>query len=132
MTKDFLGRGWKFPVAVDAATGQIALSEYEQDIRESIRIILMTAPGERVMRPDFGAGLQEFVFASMSATTIGAVQAAVQNALIKWEPRIQVLAINVTADHGTLGKLFISIDYRVRATNTRFNLVFPFYLQERA
>jgi phage baseplate assembly protein W len=132
MTKEFLGRGWTFPVAVDAATGQIALSEYEEDIRQAIRIILMTAPGERVMRPDFGAGLQEFVFASMSATTIGALQAAVQNALIKWEPRIQVLAINVTADHGTLGKLFISIDYRVRATNTRFNLVFPFYLQERA
>ena len=131
MTKEFLGRGWQFPVAVDT-TGKIALSEYEQDIRESIRLILLTAPGERVMRPDFGAGLHTFVFASMSATTLGAIQAAVQKALIQWEPRIQVLAVHVTPERSDIGKVLIDIDYRVRATNTTFNLVFPFYLEERA
>ena len=131
MSKDFLGRGWKFPVAVDA-TGKIALSEFEQDIREAIRLVLLTIPGERVMRPDFGAGLHAFVFASMSATTLGAIQSAVQKALIQWEPRIQVLTVKVTPERGDIGQVSIDIDYRVRATNTTFNLVFPFYLQERA
>jgi len=128
--KDFLGRGWKFPIAVDAA-GRIALSEYEDDVREAIRIILMTAKGERVMQPDFGAGLYDFVFASMSSTTLGRVQRAVGDALVKWEPRVEVTAVSVEPDEGEIGKLLINIDYRVRATNTRFNLVFPFYLKEQ-
>jgi phage baseplate assembly protein W len=128
--KDFLGRGWSFPVAVDAS-GRIALSDYENDIREALRIILLTAKGERVMRPDFGAGLHDFVFESMSATTIGRVQAAVRDALIEWEPRVQVLEVNVEPERGEFGKLLIDIDYKVRATNNRFNLVFPFYLKEQ-
>lgn len=131
MSKEFLGRGWKFPVEVDD-TGKIALSEYEDDIREAIRLILVTAKGERVMRPDFGSGLHEFVFAAMSVTTMGSIQAAVQNALIEWEPRIQVLGVAVEPDQGEVGRLLINLDYRVRATNTRFNLVFPFYLKEQA
>lgn len=129
--KDFLGRGWKFPVAVDAA-GHIALSEYEDDVREAIRIILMTSKGERVMQPDFGAGLYDFVFASMNSTNLGRIQRAVEDALVRWEPRVQVTAVSVEADQAELGKLLINIDYRVRATNTRFNLVFPFYLKEQA
>ena len=128
--KDFLGRGWTFPIAVDA-TGRIALSEYENDIREALRIILMTSKGERVMRPDFGAGLHDFVFESMSATTIGRVQVAVTDALIEWEPRVEVLTVNVEPEQGEIGKLLIDIEYRVRATNNRFNLVFPFYLKEQ-
>lgn len=131
MAKDFLGKGWKFPVTVDDQ-GEIALSEFEEDISEAIRVILLTARGERVMRPEFGAGLYDFVFTSMSATNLGAVQNAVRNALIAWEPRIQVLAVEVEPDPGELGKLFINLDYRVRATNTRFNQVFPFYLREQS
>lgn len=129
MAKDFLGAGWKFPVKVDTA-GKIAMSEYEEDIRESVKIILLTGKVERVMRPDFGAGLHDFVFETMSATTIGSIQSAIQNALIKWEPRIKVQAVDVKPDTGEFGKLLINIDYRVRATNTKFNLVFPFYLKE--
>ncbi len=125
--KDFLGRGWKFPVAVDAA-GRIALSEYEDDVREAIRIILMTSKGERVMQPDFGAGLSDFVFAAMTSTNLGRVQRAVEDALVRWEPRVQVTAVAVEPDQTELGKLLINIDYEVRATNTRFNLVFPFYV----
>lgn len=128
--KDFLGRGWKFPVGVDAA-GRIALSEHEDDVREAVRIILMTSKGERVMQPDFGAGLADFVFASMTSTNLGRIQRAVEDALVKWEPRVQVTAVSVEPDAGELGKLLINIDYRVRATNTRFNLVFPFYLKEQ-
>ncbi|HKJ69035.1 MAG TPA: GPW/gp25 family protein [bacterium] len=129
MAKDFLGKGWKFPVQVDDM-GRIALSEYEEDIQEAIRIILLTSLGERVMRPEFGAGLHDYVFETMSATNIGNIQTAVQDGLIEWEPRIEVLAVNVEPDPGEIGKLLIDIDYRVRATNTQFNLVFPFYLEE--
>lgn len=128
--KDFLGRGWTFPAGVDA-TGRIALSEYEEDIREALRIILLTSKGERMMRPDFGAGLHDFVFESMSATNIGRVQAAVTDALIKWEPRVEVIGVKVEPEQGELGKLLIDIEYLVRATNNRFNLVFPFYLKEQ-
>ena len=127
MARDFLGRGWTFPVKTDGA-GRIALSEFEEDIREAVRIILLTARGERVMRPDFGTGLHDFVFETMSVTNIGAFQSAIQNALIEWEPRIELLAVNVEADAGEVGKLLINIDYEVRATNTQFNLVFPFYV----
>jgi phage baseplate assembly protein W len=127
VARDFLGRGWSFPVRVDGA-GRIALSEFEEDIREAVRIILLTSKGERVMRPEFGTGLHDFVFETMSVTNIGTIQAAIQNALIEWEPRIQLLSVRVEADQGEVGKLLINIDYEVRATNTQFNLVFPFYV----
>jgi len=129
MARDFLGKGWKFPVRVDDQ-GKIALSEYEEDIQEAIRIILLTSLGERVMRPEFGAGLHDYVFETMSATNIGNIQTAIQDGLIEWEPRIEILAVNVEPDPGSIGKLLIDIDYRVRATNTQFNLVFPFYIEE--
>ncbi len=129
MGKEFLGKGWKFPVQVDE-NGRIAMSQYEEDIREAVRIILLTSLGERVMRPEFGAGLHDFVFETMSATNIGSIQTAIQNGLIEWEPRIELLTVNVTPDQGKIGKLLIDIDYRVRATNTQFNLVFPFYIEQ--
>ena len=129
MATDFLGRGWSFPVRLDAS-GRIALSEYEADIREAIRIVLLTAGGERVMRPDFGAGLHDFVFDTMSVTTMGSVQAAVQEALVQWEPRIEVEEVKVNADSGDVGKLLIRVAWKVRATNTQFNQVFPFYVQQ--
>ena len=82
------------------------------------------------MRPDFGAGLPGYVFETMSVTNIGAIQAEIQDALIEWEPRIELLSVNVEPDRGDIGKLLIDIDYRVRATNTQFNLVFPFYINQ--
>jgi phage baseplate assembly protein W len=129
MAKDFLGKGWKFPVQVDGS-GRITLSQFEEDIREAIRIILLTSKGERVMRPEFGAGLHDFVFETMSATNIGAIQSAIQDALIEWEPRIELLSVKVEPDSGEVGKLLIDVDYRVRANNTQFNLVFPFYVSQ--
>ena len=129
MAKEFLGRGWKFPVRVDG-TGRIAMSEFEQDIRESIRIILSTSKGERVMRPDFGCGIHDFVFASMSTTNIGLIESSVREALIRWEPRIELLNVRVSTDEAELGRLLVGVNYRVRATNNEFNLVYPFYLTE--
>jgi phage baseplate assembly protein W len=125
----FLGVGWAFPPAV-AADGKLAEAVHEEDIRQAIRIILGTNPGERVMRPDFGAGLNTFVFEPVNTTTMALVQSRVQEALVAWEPRIDVEAVNVTTDAVERNRLLIDMTYRVRATNTLSNLVYPFYLEE--
>jgi phage baseplate assembly protein W len=126
--KAFLGRGWAFPVGVDAR-GAIALAEYEEDVRQAIRIILDTDPGERVMRPDFGAGLRALLFEPINTSTIALARHRVEQALILWEPRIDNIGVAVTADPPR-GRLDIEVRYRVRRTNTFYNLVYPFYLQE--
>lgn len=125
---DFLGKGWKYPVAIKE--GKIALSEGEGSIRESIMIILGTAKGERVMRPDFGCGIWELVFAPNDTSTATLVDFHIKEALLKWEPRIEVLDVSVTPDEEERNKLIINIGYRVRTTNTKSNLVYPFYLTE--
>jgi phage baseplate assembly protein W len=129
MAKDFLGRGWKFPVNVRSA-GKILMSEHEEDIKEAIWIVLSTSKGERVMRPDFGCGIYEFVFAVVNTATMGLIEASVREALTLWEPRIELVNVNVSVGKADEGKLLIGIDYRVRSTNNEFNLVFPFYLEE--
>jgi len=106
------------------------MSEYEQDVREAIWIILSTAKGERVMRPDFGCGIHELVFAAMNTATIGLVESSVREALVTWEPRVEILDLDVSTQQAHEGKLMVSIDYRVRETNNEFNLVYPFYLTE--
>ncbi|MGY4828747.1 GPW/gp25 family protein [Sphaerotilaceae bacterium SBD11-9] len=126
--KAFLGRGWAFPVGVDAA-GEIAQAEFEQDIREAIRIILDTEPGERVMRPDFGAGLRGVLFEPINTATMALVRHRVERALVLWEPRIDQVGVAVRADPPR-GVLHIEVRYRVRATNTFYNVVYPFYVQE--
>lgn len=127
---EFLGVGWRFPVGLEAG-GEIALARYEDDIAQAIRIILGTAPGERAMRPDFGCGIHDRVFAALSMATLGEVETTVREALLKWEPRIELSAVSVSLDKAEEGTLLVSIDYRVRATNSRFNLVWPFYLKEQ-
>ncbi len=127
--KAFLGVGWAFPPCA-AKDGTAALIFYEKDVEQSIRIILGTDRGERVMRPDFGAGLNSFVFGPINQTTMQLVKTRVQEALVEWEPRIDVKNVNVVFDRTEPSKLLIEITYRVRATNTLHNLVYPFYLQE--
>ncbi|MBE9519267.1 MAG: GPW/gp25 family protein [Bacteroidetes bacterium] len=129
MIEDFLGKGWKFPVHVNKA-GKIEMSAYENDIEEAIWIILSTAKGERAMRPDFGCGIFDYIFASMNTSTITMMEASVREALVLWEPRIDISNVDVAPDSEEEGKLHISIDYRVKNTNNRFNLVFPFYMKE--
>lgn len=123
----FLGIGWSFPVGVDG-DGKIAMARYEESIRQAIWIILATARGERAMRPDFGCGIHDLVFAVNSAGTSGRATSEVRQALLKWEPRIDLLDVQVSPG-GTGEVLLIRIEYRVRATNNAFNLVYPFYLQ---
>jgi phage baseplate assembly protein W len=132
MSKEFLGRGWKYPVAVDPASGRIAMSDFEQDIKESIRIILATAPGERLMRPDFGCGIHDLVFSTISRATIGVFESRVRDSITKWEPRVEIVRLDISARDAANGKLEIQLTYRVRETNNEFNLVFPFYMTEGA
>lgn len=129
MTRPFLGRGWSFPVGV-GARGDIALSAEETDIEESIRIILGTAKGERIMRPEFGCGIHEHVFATINATTRNLVESSVREALREWEPRIEIQNVEASSEGIHTEKLLISIDYRVRSSNTEQNFVYPFYLKE--
>jgi phage baseplate assembly protein W len=130
MGREFLGRGWTFPIVVDERGG-ISLSQYEQKIRQSILLILMTAKGERVMRPDFGCGIHDFVFSVMNSSTLTLIQSSVREALVLWEPRIEVLAVEISRERLGDGILDIGINYRVRQTNTEFNLVYPFHLQSK-
>jgi phage baseplate assembly protein W len=127
--KAFLGVGWSFPICL-AADGRISTVAFEEDIAQAIRIILGTDRGERVMRPDFGAGLNAFVFEPVNQTTMELVKTRISEALIDWEPRIALLAVNVTTDSSERNRLLVDITYRVRATNVVRNLVYPFYLQE--
>ena len=128
--KDFLGRGWAMPVELDPRTGMVASVAYEEDIRQSIRIILETAPGERVMRPNFGCGIHELVFTAVDSTAIQRIRSVVEEALRRCEARIDVLGVNVDEAATTEGKLEVEIEYRVRKTNQTGNLVFPFYFRE--
>ena len=128
MSQEFLGVGWKYPVQKNS-DDEIALSRYEEDIREAIWIILGTAPGERLMRPDFGCGIHEYVFAPNSVRTAGLIRFDVENALTRWEPRIDLQDVRVQVDPRDPAVMQISIDYWVRSTDSRFNIVYPFYLQ---
>lgn len=126
--KAFLGQGWSFPIQPEE-DGTVSLVAYEEDIRQAIRLILGTQRGERVMQPEFGAGLHAMTFEPISATTTALVRHRVEEALITWEPRIDSITVTVTADPPQ-GRLMIDIRYRVRATNIFYNLVYPFYLLE--
>jgi len=127
MDNELLGTGWAFPVALDEH-GQVRMTGGEEGVRQSIWTILGTSPGERLMQPDFGCGLHDLVFGVNSVGTANAVAGAVRDALATWEPRIDVLDVFAAPDPSDPEVLLIEIDYQVRATNSRFNLVYPFYL----
>jgi uncharacterized protein len=123
---DFIGVGLSFPFGVDA-TGGIGLVSNGAEIEQAIRIILTTSPGERAMRPEFGCAIQDYVFASGDATTAGRLAFEVRSALERWEPRIELTDVEVLVDALQRDRFWISVSYRVRATNSPRNLVFPFY-----
>ena len=128
MPQSFLGVGWGFPVAPDPS-GALGIAAYEESVRQAIWIVLGTAKGERAMHPDFGCGIHDLVFGLNTAATAGKVTQSVKDALLLHEPRIDLLDVQVDSRNG--GEVLqISIDYRVRATNNAFNLVFPFYVAQ--
>lgn len=131
MSNDFLGAGMAFPASLDA-DGRFRLASREDSIRQSIWTILSTSLGERAMRPAFGCSLHDHVFGVNGGATIGGLTVAVQDALTEWEPRIEVLSVDAVPDPARPDHLLIEISYQVRASNSRFNLVYPFYLGSAA
>jgi len=139
--RDFLGAGVVFPFGLDGDQ-KIMVNRLEDHVRQSIQLILHTGKNERVMRPDFGAGLLQLAFSPLTQATAALVKNQVQQALVRYEPRIEVLDVKVSlsrsaegpipglpGDPGDPGELLIDVRYRVRATDTTFNLVFPFYVE---
>ena len=134
MTEDsnFLGRGWSFPPTFSAGGGQVQTVAGEDDIEQSLGLLLATRRGERVMVPDFGCDLAEFLFEAISPSLVGQVRDLVSDAILNHEPRVLLNAVEVSDERAGEGLLLIEIDYQVRATNSRYNLVYPFYLREAA
>lgn len=128
--KNFLGNGWRFPVSVDKITGRIEECSYEENITESIKIILGTQKGERVMRPEFGCNLKSYAFSEMNYTVMSMIEEDVKNALITWEPRIIDIEVRCNMENSKSAVLLIDISYVVRSTNNPYNMVYPFYLNE--
>ena len=129
MNRNFLGTGWHFPVDPDSS-GAIETATAETDVRESIRIILGTSKGERVMRPEFGCGIHDFAFAAINTTTLTMIRTSVEEALVEWEPRIEVRNVDVSTEQLDAGRLLITVEYLIRRSNVEDNLVYPFYLGE--
>lgn len=133
MKKDkasFLGRGWSFPPEFEQAGNQVKLVEKELDIRESLFILLSTSPGERLMHPDYGCGLNHFVFEPTTNRLHRKIKDRIEHAILLYEPRIDLIYINIEQVPGEEGILYITIDYSIIQTNSRQNMVYPMYLIE--
>ncbi|NOZ02966.1 MAG: GPW/gp25 family protein [Deltaproteobacteria bacterium] len=128
MKKNFQGKGIAFPVGLDAR-GNMSMTEHESNIEESVRLILGTAVGERVMRPTFGCRIHDFVFYPNNASTAALIGFYVRESLVKWEPRIEDVAVTAQPDPTRESTMQVNISYRVRRTNNLRNLVYPFYLR---
>lgn len=123
----FVGRGFSWPMEVDH-TGSIRLTDTAEDIERSMRIVLMTAPGERLMRPRFGCDIWDLLFEPVTPNLLGLIASAVYEALGQWEPRVQVDEVVPVPDVDDGGLVRVTVSYHVKATNDRRNLVFPFYV----
>ncbi len=129
--REILGTGFKFPIRVNGRGG-FSLAREEQDVAESMWLVIATAPGERIMRPTFGCGIHDYVFAPNNAGTRGAIAHRVQQALMRFEPRVDVIDVRVEDTPEQPNLLLVHVDYRIRANNAFHNLVYPFFLQEGA
>ncbi|NBH08774.1 GPW/gp25 family protein [Amycolatopsis sp. SID8362] len=127
MTEPFLGTGWRFPILPDEA-GRLSYAVGETSIEHCLRALLLTATGERVMRPELGTTVQESVFAPGSAQNLRGLERSIADAVKTFEPRVELASVLAEADPGDESRVTISVEYRIRRTNTKANLVFPFYL----
>jgi phage baseplate assembly protein W len=125
-TGDFIGRGWAYPVRV-TPRGGIALAHGADELDGALRVILGTAPGERLMRPEFGCAIWDQLFAPLDANALGLMAQAVRDAVGRWEPRVELEDVATTQDPDDATRVRIDVAYRVKATNDRRNLVYPFY-----
>lgn len=130
--RKFLGTGWSFPPEFHKYRGQLGvkLVSEEDDIGESLRILLSTSPGERVMQPGYGCGLRDLVFENITESALTQIRDTIERAVLFFEPRIELEGIDVNTDEALEGRLKLQLNYRVRRTNTRANIVYPFYFLE--
>lgn len=126
----FLGRGWAFPPAFDPRQGTATLVEAASDIAESLRILFETRPGERLMRPAYGCRIHEFLFEPMTGATARSIETAIRRAILYFEPRITVVALRAEFEDWSQGRMRLHLTYEIQATNSRHNVVFPFYAEE--
>ncbi|MCT4639737.1 MAG: GPW/gp25 family protein [Bacteroidales bacterium] len=128
--KSFLGTGWAFPPSFKKEGEQTAMVSNEEDIKQSLIILLSTKPGERVHRPEYGCGIHKMVFEVVNTTTLTIMEDLISKAILMYEPRITLNAVSFDHSREYEGELAVLIDYTVRLTNTRSNMVFPFYFKE--
>lgn len=128
--KSFLGRGWAFPPRFDRRTRSIDMVAAEDDIEQSLRILMSTSPGERTMQPSYGCGLKAHVFDEITESTLAVIRDTIERAVLFFEPRITLENVDVDASQALDGVLLISLVYKIRATNSRSNIVYPFYFLE--
>lgn len=128
--KSFLGSGWGFPPAFDRRSKSARIVAGEEDIKESLRILMATSPGERVMQPAYGCGLKGHVFESINENTLTVIRDTIQRAVLFFEPRISLEVVEINTAESHEGVLHIKLVYTVRTTNSRSNLVYPFYFLE--
>ena len=128
--KSFLGTGWGFPPTFNNKDGSVQMVSEEEDIKQSLKIILLTSYGERIMYPYFGSNLSEAVFDTMDSVTINTIKDNIQQAILEFEPRVSLNNVEVVIDDAYNGKLLITLDYTIRLINVRTNMVFPFYFME--
>lgn len=126
----FLGTGWSFPPEFDPDMGSIVMVSDEQDIWESLQVILSTAPGERMMFPKFGCGIRKMVFDTVNATFLTQLKELIRFSILHYEPRIILNNVSINGSDANEGLLNIQLDYTIRKTNSRSNMVYPFYLRE--
>ncbi|MFD1157201.1 GPW/gp25 family protein [Roseovarius aestuarii] len=126
----FLGRGWRFPVEFDGNTGSARLVQAVDDINESLRILFETRPGERVMHPNYGCRIHDLVFEPMNTTTARAIENAISRAILYFEPRIILRKVKVRFEDWAQGRMKVHLEYEIEQTNSRHNIVFPFYADE--
>jgi len=128
--KEFLGTGWSFPPSFSRIDASVNMVSAEQDIRESLWILFSTSMGERIMVPEYGSDMWQMVFRSITNTLMTEIEASIRSAVLEWEPRIDVDEVSVQPDSTLEGKVTITLYYTIRQTNSRSNLVYPFYIQE--
>ncbi len=128
--KDFLGTGWSFPPTFSTLTWSVNMVSNDLDIHESLWILFSTRIGERIMVPEYGSDIYQMVFRAINTTLTTQIQNMVRQAILNWEPRIDVDEVKVEVSPDEDGLLLIGVNYNIRRTNTRSNMVYPFYLNE--
>ena len=128
--QSFIGRGWSFPPEFNAIKGEVEMTEDEADINASLRILLGTTAGERFLRPKYGLNLQEMLFEPLNVTNITLLKDRISTNILIYEPRIKLIKLDIDDRYLSDGRALVQLEYMIRANNSRFNLVYPYFLND--